>query len=275
MSVLVLVALSTTPGAADAPPGGSPRIWIATRINVETLEGLDPHLTALFFDEPDGFVLDGWGGATTAMGWASVAAFERDLATGAIPGSVRLVMYDPEAWTHTPLREQRDPATWMHRFAFLARDAGYRVMMTPHPGLVTVPGAVCAKGESENVVAAFLRCGIAEVAGATADVVDLQLQALQKDPTAYRQAFVTAADQARDTNPDVEVLAHLTTALAPDASVLFAAWQAIRDVADGVYLGMPSRKRPKVALTFLRMVSITSGPATGAATGGSTRTIAD
>ena len=275
MSVLVLVALSTTPGAADAPPGGSPGIWIATRVNVETLEGLDPHLTALFFDEPDGFVLDGWGGATTAMGWASVAAFERDLATGAIPSSVRLVMYDPEAWTHTPLREQRDPATWMRRFAFLARDAGYRVMMTPHPGLVTVPGAVCAKGESEDVVAAFLRCRIAEVAGATADVVDLQLQALQKDPTAYRQAFVTAADQARDANPDVEVLAHLTTALAPDASVLFAAWQAIRDVADGVYLGMPSRKRPKVALTFLRMVSITSGPATGAATGGPTRTIAD
>ncbi len=260
-SLLVLVALTTTTGAADAPPGVSPGIWIATRANVETLESLDPDLTALFFDESDALVLDGWGGATTAMGWASVAEFESDLAAGAIPGSVQLVMYDPEAWSHTPLWEQQDPATWMRRFGFLAQSAGYRVMMTPHPSLVTVPGAVCAKGETERVVAAFLRCRIAEVAGETADVVDLQLQALQKDPVEYGHAFAAAAAQVRAADPDVEVLAHLTTALAPDTMVLFSAWQAVSDVADGAYLGMPGRKRPKVALGFLRMVSITSGPA--------------
>ena len=196
-SLLVLVALSTTTGAADAPPGVSPGIWIATRANVETLEALDPDLTSLFFDESDALVLDGWGGATTAMGWASVAEFEGDLAAGAIPGSVQFVMYDPEAWSHTPLWEQQAPATWMRRFGFLARSAGYRVMMTPHASLVTVPGAVCAKSETERVVAAFLRCRIAEVAGETADVVDLQLQALQKDPAEYRHAFAAAAEQAR------------------------------------------------------------------------------
>jgi hypothetical protein len=256
-SVLVLVALSTTTGAAEAPAGGSPGIWIATRDNVTTLEGLDRDLTERFFDAPDAFVLGGWGGAATAAGWASVATFERALAAGAIPGSVRLVMYDPEAWSHTPLREQRDPATWMHRFASLARGAGYRVMITPHPGLVTVPGAVCAERENEGVVAAFLRCRIAAAAGANADVVDLQLQSLEKDPTAYRRAFVAAAEQARGADPDVEVLAHLTTALAPDATVLFAAWRSVADVADGVYLGMPGRTRPRVALAFLRLVSIT------------------
>jgi hypothetical protein len=258
MSVLVLVAVSTTTGAAQAPPGRSPGIWIATRTNVETLEGLDPGLTARFFDGPASFVLDGWNGATTAMGWASVAAFESDLAAGAIPDSVRLVMYDPEAWSHTPLPEQRDPTTWMRRFASDARGAGYLVMMTPHPSLVTVPGAVCGRGENEGVVAAFLRCRIAEVAGATADVVDLQLQALQKDPVAYRRAFVAADSQARAADPNVEVLAHLTTALAPEAPVLFAAWQAVGDVADGLYLGMPGQRRPEVALAFLRLVSITS-----------------
>jgi hypothetical protein len=261
-SALVLVLLSTTTGAADAPPGGSPGIWIATRVNVATLEALDPSLTTLFFDEPDAFVLDGWGGATTAMGWASLAAFERDLSTGAIPASVGLVMYDPEAWWHTPLGEQQDPAGSMRRFASLARSAGYLVLMTPHPSLVNVPGARCARGQTEDVVAAFLRCGIAEVAGETADVVDLQLQALQKVPGAYRLAFAAAAGQARAANPDVQVLAHLTTALAPDATTLFDAWQGVRDVADGVYLGMPGRKRPKVALAFLHMVSITSAPAT-------------
>jgi hypothetical protein len=259
--VLVLVALSTTTGAADVPRGGSPGIWMATRVNVETLAGSDRDLTAQFFDDPDALVLEGWGGATTAMGWASVVAFEQDLAAGVIPDSVRLVMYDPEAWAHTPLQEQQDPATWMHRFAFLARNAGYRVMMTPHPGLVTVPGAVCAKAEDEGVVAAFLRCRIPEVAGATADVVDLQLQGLETNPAAYRRAFVTAAEQVRGADPDVEVLAHLTTALATDANVLFSAWRSVDDVADGFYLGMPGRIRPKVALGFLHMVSVTSRPA--------------
>jgi hypothetical protein len=261
--VLVLVALSTTTGAADAPRGGSPGIWMATRVNVEALEGFDRDLTARFFDDPDALVLDGWGGATTAKGWASVVAFKRDLAAGTIPDSVRLVMYDPEMWAHTPLREQQDPATWMRRFALLARDAGYRVMLTPHPGLVTAPGAVCAKGKDEGVVAAFLRCRIAEVAGADADVVDLQLQGLETDPTAYRRAFVAAAEQVRTAGPDVEVLAHLTTAIATDANVVFSAWRAVDDVADGLYLGMPGRIRPRVALGFLRMVWVTSRPAEG------------
>jgi hypothetical protein len=256
--VLFLVAVSTNTQAAQAPPGGSPGIWIATRANVQVLDGLDHDLTARLFDQPEAFVLDGWNGATTAMGWASVAAFESDLAAGAIPESVRLVMYDPELWSHTPLLEQQDPTTWMRRFAFLARGAGYRVMMTPHPGLVNVPGAVCGKSEHEAVIDAFLRCRIAEVAGATADVVDLQLQALEMDPVAFRRAFVSAARQARGADPNVEVLAHLSTALAPEAPMLFAAWQSVNDVADGLYLGMPGQRRPRVALAFLRLVSITS-----------------
>ena len=49
--------------------------------------------------------------------------------------------------------------------------------------------------------------------------------------------------------------------------MLFAAWQSVNDVADGLYLGMPGQRRPRVALAFLRLVSITSRLSTTVSSG--------
>jgi hypothetical protein len=260
---VVLLVLPTV-SASEPPPGRSPGVWIATRTNVETLERLAPELTDLFFDARDALVLGGWGSATAAMGWASVEAFERDLAAGAVPPSVRLAMYDPEAWAHTPWAEQRDPVPAMRRFAEVAREHGLRVMMTPHPSLVTVAGAACGQAVGETVVDAYLRCGIPGAAAEVADVVDVQVQALEREPGGYAAATSSAAAQARDANPDVTVLAHLTTAIAPDELILYEAWSRVRDAVDGVYLGMPDAERPEVAAAFLSLAS-QHGSATAAA----------
>lgn len=252
---VVLLALSL--GGTDMPLVSPPdSAWVITRTNLELLESFDHDLTASFFDDPRTIALGGFGDAVTAHGWASLAAFEADVGAGLVADDVTVVMYDPEAWEHTPIAEQLDPVAAMTGFATLARAEGYRVVMTPHPGLVTVPGATCTQLAGESVPAAFMRCGLPAAAAENADIVDLQLQGLQQQPGRYREWITAAAAQARRANPEVQVLAHLTTRLAPDPTVLYAAWRAVQPIVDGGYLGVPGGTRPRVALGFLRMISI-------------------
>jgi hypothetical protein len=255
MPAVVLLALSLggPPTHSVAPPAGT---WVITRANVELLESFDAELAAAFFDGPQTVALDGYGDAIVAEGWASLAAFEADVDAGLIPDEVTMVMYDPEAWEHTPLSEQLDPARAMAEFAELARSQGYEVLMTPHPGLVTVPGAVCAQHPGESVPAAFVRCGLPAAAAVSADIVDLQLQSLQQHPARYREWVAAAARQSRRANPQAQVLAHLTTRLAPDPTVLYAAWRSVQPVVDGCYIGVPQGARPRMAIGFLRMISV-------------------
>lgn len=255
MPAVVLLALSL--GGAEARPAMPPAgTWVITRTNAELLESIDPDIAAAFFDGPQTIALDGYGDAVTAKGWASLAAFKADIEAGLVADEVTMVMYDPEPWEHTPLAEQLDPVTAMAEFAELARSQGYQVLMTPHPGLVTVPGAACRQLPDESVPAAFLRCRLPAAAARSADIVDLQLQALQQDPQRYREWVAAAAGQARQANPQVQVLAHLTTLLAPDVTVLYAAWRSVQPVVDGCYLGVPGGARSRVAIGFLRVIAI-------------------
>ena len=252
---VVLLALSL--GGSDMPLASPPDgAWVITRTNLELLASFDHDLTAAYFDDPRTIALGGYGDAVTAQGWASLAAFEADVEAGLVADDVTVVMYDPEAWEHTPIAEQLDPVAAMTGFAALARAAGYQVVMTPHPGLVTVLGAPCTQLAGESVPAAFLRCRLPAAAAENADILDLQLQGLQQHPERYREWITAAAAQARRANPEVRVLAHLTTRLAPDPTVLYAAWRAVQPVVDGGYLGVPGGARPRVALSFLRMISI-------------------
>lgn len=258
MPAVVLLALSFggSQTTSVAPPEGT---WVITQANAELLESLDSELTAAFFDGPQTIALGGYGDAVVAEGWASLAAFETDVELELISDGVTMVMYDPEAWDHTPLVEQLDPVAAMAEFAELARSEGYLVLMTPHPGLVSVPGAECAQLPGESVAAAFVRCGLPAAAALNADIVDLQLQALQQHPARYREWVTAAANQAREANPDVQILAHLTTRLAPDPTVLYAAWRSVQPVVDGYYVGVPGGARPRIAIGFLRMISIGTG----------------
>ena len=251
--VLLALSLGGTDLSSVSPPDG---MWVITRTNIELLESIDHDVTASYFDTPQTIALGGYGDAVIAQGWASLAAFEADVEAELVADDVTMVMYDPEAWEHTPIAEQLDPVAAMTAFAALARAEGYQVLMTPHPGLVAVHGAACMQRAGESVPAAFVRCGLPAAAAANADILDLQLQGLQQDPQRYRQWVAAAAEQARRANPEVRVLAHLTTRLAPDATVLYAAWRAVQPIVDGSYMGVPGGARPRVALGFLRMISV-------------------
>jgi hypothetical protein len=255
----VVVAASAIPGVArhrlpSAPPLG--QVWIATTPTLANLRTFDPDATALFFERPSSFVLGGAGSvAIAARSWSDEAAFEADLAAGAIPSNVRDVMYDPEGWASTPRGERRHPIAAMRAFSRTARAAGYGVIITPHPNLVDVRHAECQRGANEKTSAAYVRCGIGAAAARLADVVEIQAQWLEWDLSAYRSFVEAAAAQARAANPDVVVLAGLSTRYATDAQGLLDAWDAVSDLVDGHYLAVPQGIRPDVAASFLRTLA--------------------
>ena len=257
--VAAVVALALLPGALrhrlpDAPPLG--QIWMATPNTVHFIQADDERVAQVFFGKPSSYVLSGgWGSATPALAWASASRFEVAVAQGRVPADVHTVMYDPEGWSATPIWERRHPDAAMGLFSETAREAGYRVVLTPHPSLVEVAGATCTRRSVESVAAAFLRCRIMARAASLGDVVEIQAQYLESDPVAYRALVVAAADQARAANAEVVVLAGLSTRFAADAQVLLNAWDAVNDVVDGHYMAVPEGINPEIAAGFLRALA--------------------
>lgn len=256
---LALLALLALSGVGSPPASASEDVWILTSNTATVLSGADADVMRRTIGGARTFVLGGWPGAVTAKGWASFATFEVDLRTGAIPQEVRSVMYDPESWASTPLAEQRDPVRYMRAFATLAHQAGFEVILTPHPNLTAVPGAVCHKWLEESIQDAYLRCRLPTAAAVLADVLDVQAQFLEADLAAYRSVTLAAARQARVANPAVVVTAHLTTAFATAPETLFAAWSLVRREVDGTYIGVPHGIRAGLAVEFLRMVDAAAG----------------
>ena len=230
---------------------------MTSRGTISAIAALDRGMADTLFGTPRAIALGGWPGSTHGMTWASQAKFAADLEAGAIPDTVRAVMYDPEAWEATPLPERQDPVAAMREFARLAREHGYFVIITPHPRLVEVPSARRRKQVWESTEAAYLRCEIAAEAARYADAYETQSQYLQRDPGRYAEFVSKTAAQAREANPDVVMLSGLSThpgyPATPD--MLHAAWRSVSDVVDGHYLSLARRRLPEIAAAFLRQVA--------------------
>jgi hypothetical protein len=250
--IAVAVAVPMTVRSIPGPPDG--QTWVATLATIRRLHDQDDAVVAQFFERPTSFALGGYNDAVPGASWASEAQFEADLAAGAIPAGTRAVMYDPERWADTPVVEQRDPVTAIRAFAAAARAAGYQVIVTPHPNLVGVPRAVCGPHKTESLEDAFLRCGITAAAARVADVVEVQAQYLEADPTRYADVVGGAVEQARAANPAALVISGLSTRFASTPQTLVDAWMAVRGIVDGHYMAVPEGIRPEVATEFLRQI---------------------
>jgi hypothetical protein len=221
---------------------------------MRAIAAVDPEIARIAFACDRAIALGGWPGAVAGQAWASCERFEADVASGAIAADVRVAMYDPERWRHTPLAEQRDPVAAIARFGELAHRHGYLVMITPHPGLVSVKGGAFGREGDETEEDAYERSGIAEAAAAAADIVETQAQRLQNDPRAYRALVSKTAERARRVNSEVLVLSGLSTSPGFRATprMLLDAWSSVANVADGHYLSLAKGRYPEVMAAFLR-----------------------
>jgi hypothetical protein len=256
---LAIVAPSRAAAYGDtlAHPRTTPQYWVTTSGTDTAIDRVDPFIAGRVFRAAHSVALGGWAGSITGAAWASEAEFASDVRSGNIPSDVRAVMYDPEGWDSTPRPEQRDPALYAERFVWLAHANGYIAIVTPHPSLVSVPGSVCGQRADETQEAAYVRCRIAEKVAKDADLYETQAQALERDPSAYRDFVARTARQARSANPDVIVLSGLSTApgYVATAQMLYAAWDSVKDVVDGHYLSLVRVEYPGAAAAFLRLIA--------------------
>jgi hypothetical protein len=228
--------------------------WVVVTGTIRAIAEIDPDSAERAFATPETVALGGWPGATNGQAWGSHARFADDVASGAIPDDVGVVMYDPEGWDRTPLEERLDPIGSIEAFGALARSKGYAVIVTPHANLVSVPGSPHAPRGDESREDAYLRSGIVEAAAANADAVETQAQGMQNDPKAYRAFVADTARLARGANPGVRLLSGLSThpGYPATAEMLADASRSVRDVVDGHYLSLAKLRLVEVAAAFLR-----------------------
>ena len=254
--ILVLLAFFMQQPFARPARSFTPQVWVVTSGTAFRVTYAAPGLAASLFDPTRSVVL-GFpigGGTPTAMAWASEAKFESDILAGSIPTQVDTVMYDPENWPSTPRAERVDPVAAMRAFSASARALGYRVIITPHPSLVTVAGGRCTVEPGEAIEDAYVRCDIAGQAARVADIVETQAQMLETDPAAYRKFVSATATQARAANPKVLVLSGLSTTYTDSPVVLYNAWASVDDVVDGHYVSAPLGLRLGALVAFLKLL---------------------
>lgn|GEM_PF-975095 len=153
----------------------------------------------------------------------------------------RLVILDLEHWSLTPRIEQRHPARY-YRLAFrTAKRKGFLLLATPSANLVRARSSPSVPGFT-----AFLRSGLIGRVARTAAIVEVQAQGFERSTSLYRQFVQDAADQARDANPHVAVIAGLSTnpgGRGVPAAQLRRDALAVRPYVDGFWLNIPRRSR--------------------------------
>ena len=257
---------SGTSGTSDAsaPPRSSPA-WLLTRSAASQLIA-DPAVRAklqgaLVYEilRPRQQRLVGIT-AKPVVTFASATALEDAVTGGRLPAGTYGVLYDPEAWSFTPVAEQRDPVQAATRAAAVAHAHGLRLIVAPALNLTTV----LAPGRQQPRWRAFLDLNLVARLAAVADIVEIQAQSLERDTAAYT-AFVRAAtSQASAANPRVIMLAGLSTnppGAPVDGQQLTAAIRATRSMVDGYWLNIPGQgprcptcnpPRPDIAIQILQ-----------------------
>jgi len=245
----------------------SPLHWLLSRYVLDAFR-TDPVAEKLF-SGPETFLIvqpnhdarvpAGWR-STPTVSYRSYAALEQAFSDGTAP-KTGAIIYDNEKWSFTPDNEKAEPAKYMQMAADLVHSHGLQFISTPAMALSSIlkPGGG-AIGDK------YLELGIPRDAARSADVIDIQAQSLQFDPTQYARVVTQAAQQARAANPHVIVIAGITTGRdRPDgtpatADDLLQAVQATRNVVDGYWLNVPAKGkdcpqctdfRPTLALDFL------------------------
>ena len=250
-----------------ACPNGEQTAWpthlVLARSTLENLRRVDPVASDRALNKPSVFITGRPDENPTPPGWTSVptanfksyAEFRGVVDAARMHSSIRAVLYDPEAWTLTPPAEQRDVTTYMERFSALARAHGWKVILTPSNDLMNRQEKL--RGETNRQ--AYVRHRIAESAARHADILEVQAQTLEQDPSAYREYVRQTRAQALAANPQVVFLSGLTANLQGtpvSGATLHAAATSVRALVDGFFLNVPrAAPSPANGVMLLRMLS--------------------
>jgi hypothetical protein len=176
--------------------------------------------------------------ARTVESFASAAELQSAVREHALPAHTYAVLYDPEGWAFTPISEQRNPVAAAVTAAATAHAHGLQFFVAPGLNLSTVLSP-SGRGTRE---AQFLSLRLVGQMARSADAVELQAQSLERNRRAYRSFVTAAAAQARAANPEVHLIAGLSTN-PPGAVVTVSELRddirATRSTVNGYWLNVP------------------------------------
>jgi hypothetical protein len=242
--LLLAAGCGSSPSPAPSPSSGRTLTWVISRTALAGLReaGMsNSQLSALFNNQHTYIVGSSAVSGETAdiSAWTSRQSVTvTDLRPTGFSRGAAAVLYDVEDWSLTPKAQQQDPAKFEAEGYRLARARGTVFIAAPALDLVRV----LDPSGSGTVAQRFLSLNLIGQAARNADVVDIQAQGLEG--SAQYASFVTAAAaQARAANPDVTVLAGLSTnpsGRAISAQTLSSDAESVRGSVDGYWLNIPS-----------------------------------
>lgn len=195
------------------------------------------------------FIAAGWTSVPT-LNVKSFAALQSEIAS--LPaGKYRVIEYDPENWSYTPLVEQQNVCQYAALFGALAHQYGYVAEEDPATDL---GNAVSHPGMTNEQW--FISADIAGCVAKSVDIFDRQAQSLEQSTSAYATDLTTTSAQALTANPRVQVLADLSASLGTTevpAAQLYADARAVEPFVGGFFLNVngASGSAP-TAVTFLQ-----------------------
>ena len=245
--LLSMCNVSAQPTAGTAP---IKKWWIVNVAALKSLadRGLSETIARYFFDnehtlitrKPEQKEFLNWR-ALNVRTFTSFREFQRCLSDGKMNRNVQAVLYDNESWRFTPQEEQLHIAEYESKVAALAHEHGFLLVSTPASDLVRTLAPDAGPGEKYN---AFIRLGIAADAARVSDVYEIQAQGSEMNVNSFSRFVRAAARQAREANPNVIVLAGLSTGPSGHkvtADQIVAAAISVADVVDGYWLNIPGK----------------------------------
>ncbi len=144
---------------------------------------------------------------------------------------------DLERWSYTPLIEQQNPALYYK----MASSSLHALNLK----LVATPGLDLFKGIGRGpLYSLMLKSGLYTSVAKVANIIDIQAQSLENDPTLYAAFVLQASNQIRSVNPSAIVLAGLTTSvksgIAPTGQTLEQDAHRVEGVVGGFWINIPS-----------------------------------
>jgi hypothetical protein len=259
LGLLVAVACASTPSTSmpSTPATSSPRPsslttvgkmgWIIGSPTLSDLLAYDnAGVVRRELDHPTTYLIVGRG-VSVPSGWSvtptqsftDADALVKAVDAGALQPGVGAVVLDVESWQFSPAAQRQDPGAAYTRAATTAHAHGLKLLATPAMDLVSDMG----RQPNESVSAAFLRLGVATLAGAHADVFELQSQGLEFDPQRFAALLKSVGAQVRAVNPSVVFFGGLSTnpsGRKATAEQMVSAVQAAGSTASGYWLNDPS-----------------------------------
>jgi hypothetical protein len=267
--VIMVSGRPSTPPPTSLPSASphhsrGPVTWVLAESSLSNLLSADRGIATRIFDHPYVYITaapgspdpvpPGWRSVPT-VNFKSYAAFSAAVSAGTMPGWAKAVLYDPEAWSQTPFREQANVGYYMRRFCRLAHSHGWQAIMTPGTDLMNI----YPRPHGETDAQAFIRYNIAGAAARYADVSEAQSQAIETTPGTYTWFLTRARSQALSANPRVVFLGGLTANVlgtTASAGVMYHAAISVTDVVAGFFLNVSKNAPdPMDAAQFLHQLA--------------------